>query len=339
MHSHFTRSAALRCQSIRLARSLRYGHSRRTMGSLSYATPTADFCGQDSQYHPTFNALIEWSHELSHASPESDFSSVAIEKAHQQANDSEAENIQVFSEELSYATAESDFSAQNVSSAHEVESEWSGNFSFASPESDFSALEVTTSSPINSEWSNRLSFASPENDFVSANVDLNLKEPEWSHMMSFATPSADFVSHSLDAQQHTAPPEDSFAPLPKSIEQAMEDRRAVVVTSNSPPFHVVDVNEAWEALCGYSREEAKNKEIGALLQGPETDSSEARSLIGRLAKEDYAETVLTNYSKGGRRFRNLLRVSTLPNHDGVPEYFVGVLHELEVDQRMNLSQS
>lgn len=117
--------------------------------------------------------------------------------------------------------------------------------------------------------------------------------------------------------------------LPKTLSEALSDPRPIVVTSAVSPFEVVDVNEAWVGLCGYSREEAKQQHLGKMLNGPETDVSVARDMVATLRREHYSRATLTNYTKTGRKFENRVQVGTLSSDDGESiEYFVGLLEEI-----------
>lgn len=114
----------------------------------------------------------------------------------------------------------------------------------------------------------------------------------------------------------------TLAPIPKTMVQALQEQdQAIVVTESSPPFAIVHVNEAWEGLCGYTLEECRGKTL-SLLQGQETDLSATTSVVSQLLRGEESGTVLTNYTKEGRRFRNHLRVGPL---EGL---FVGVLQEI-----------
>ncbi|KAL7563197.1 hypothetical protein ACA910_014472 [Epithemia clementina (nom. ined.)] len=121
------------------------------------------------------------------------------------------------------------------------------------------------------------------------------------------------------------------APLPKTLKDVRSARnRAIVVTEAVAPFRVVDVNGAWENLCGYTCLESKGKSLGELLRGPETDQLAATGLIANLLKGEEAGTVLINYAKDGRRFRNRVRVGPLYNDGNQVSHFVGVLQELKM---------
>lgn len=124
------------------------------------------------------------------------------------------------------------------------------------------------------------------------------------------------------------------APLPRTVQDALRpSRRAIVITETTAPFRVVDVNLAWEQLCGYTFLESKGKTLGSLLKGPETDQLAATSLISKLLQGEEAGATLTNYAKDGRMFRNRLRAGPLYEDEGDPstlKYFVGVLQEVQV---------
>jgi len=120
--------------------------------------------------------------------------------------------------------------------------------------------------------------------------------------------------------------------LPKTLAEALADPRPVVITEVVHPFAIVDVNDAWVGLCGYQREEARHKGVGKLLQGPDTNLQMARSIVPQLLQSHFANVILTNYTKEGRRFQNQVKAGIISSHDddenGVKKYFVGVFEEL-----------
>ena len=119
-------------------------------------------------------------------------------------------------------------------------------------------------------------------------------------------------------------------PLPRTLEDALRPTsRAIVVTENTRPFRVCDVNKAWENLCGFSYVESKGRSLGELLKGPETDQHAVTSLLNQLLRGEDATTILTNYTKSGRKFRNRLSVGPLYDEVGDISHFVGVLQEVQ----------
>ena len=121
--------------------------------------------------------------------------------------------------------------------------------------------------------------------------------------------------------------------LPLTLEDALlPSSEAIVITEAKMPFRVFNVNAAWEGLCGYSYVESKGKSLGSLLSGEETDACAVTALIHQLfVHGEEATTVLTNYTKDGRKFRNRLRVGPLYDKEtNEVSHFVGVLKEVSV---------
>lgn len=136
------------------------------------------------------------------------------------------------------------------------------------------------------------------------------------------TPSASASAFKLDT-----------APLPRTLSDALHaSSRAIVITETKAPFRIVDVNAAWEGLCGYTFTESHGKTLGELLAGSETNKSAGTALIYPLLQgEPEAGAVLTNYTKGGRKFRNRVRVGPLIDEEtGQTSYYVGVLQEVSM---------
>jgi PAS domain S-box-containing protein len=122
-------------------------------------------------------------------------------------------------------------------------------------------------------------------------------------------------------------------PLPKLSNQITmpkldDDTRPIVITDTKNPFHIVAVNKAWEDLCGYTREECQGKSLGQLLQGPETEMSDASIMLSKLLGGVEANTILTNYAKNGRKFKNHIRVGPIVDEMGKTVNFIGILREV-----------
>ncbi|EOD32713.1 hypothetical protein EMIHUDRAFT_364329 [Emiliania huxleyi CCMP1516] len=68
---------------------------------------------------------------------------------------------------------------------------------------------------------------------------------------------------------------------------------------------IVAVNSAWTRLCGFSANEALGSSP-KLLQGPKTDTREARA-FAEACRLGSASTTLTNYRKDGSPFTHRIR--------------------------------
>mmetsp|Transcript_38838 Transcript_38838/g.81269 ORF Transcript_38838/g.81269 Transcript_38838/m.81269 type:complete len:379 (+) Transcript_38838:27-1163(+) len=325
--------------------------------SLSFASPESDFVstpGTKKASTVANNDQPAWSGMLSFASPESDFVS-SSKKSHLTDNATES-NRPAWSETLSFASSESDFvsASEIVHNTTTAQTDrWSESLSFASPESDFvSAPEIVhnTATVQKDRWSESLSFASPESDFVSAtetiylassastNVDSIVQELFQTHHLYMspetATGSIAYTEMLDETIRNTVMTMQSLQEsIPKTMEEALNDERPIVITTTKSPFRVVDVNGAWEGLCGYHRDEAIGHNLGSLLQGPETDTEAANEMVRDLRERGFSETVLTNYAKKGRSFRNHVKIGMIPaaprtSSASDDAYFVGVLQDI-----------
>lgn len=189
-----------------------------------------------------------------------------------------------------------------------------------------------------------LSFANDDSDFernflriVGNHTVHGLYFDTWLGIESQISQNLQFPSKQMQAQLNISKnqlrtikkhPVVEEHPLPKTLDEAFfHARYPTVITEARAPFRIVDVNHAWEDLCGFSYVEAKGKTLGELLQGPETDKANATALIYKVMQGEEAGTTLMNYKKNGDLFRNRIRAG--PIYDGSDiKYLVGVLQEV-----------
>lgn len=82
----------------------------------------------------------------------------------------------------------------------------------------------------------------------------------------------------------------------------MRDYPAIVITDNAG--HVISVNDSFTRQTGYSKEEAKTKKIGDLLQHDDFSHSEKRRLRSLLnAGAPFTTSIHPNYTKDGHKLR------------------------------------
>jgi PAS domain S-box-containing protein len=212
---------------------------------------------------------------------------------------------------------------------------WSRHIdSFAWPESDFKAhsnIQVQLQEN-DSEWSRGLNFSAEwkterlSTHPTNGDLPLSINYPETAFGSIHLS---EIVDEQLlqDLQQEQQQQEE---PLPVSLEEIYanpQDPRAIVVTTAQEPFFIVDVNDAWVGLCGYSREESRNHSLAKLLQGPETNQDKIHEFMRLLREGQEVSTVITNYTKEGRKFQNRVRAAPLRER-GEITHFVGVLQEI-----------
>lgn len=252
----------------------------------------------------------------------------------------------------------SSFSGQIVGSNN---SNWSESLSFTSPESDFNAnntfqdfgtkdsvnlsRDYINHLPVQSHYRESmayaLSFASPDSDFssplIAALLDERMKQ-QLAYSMNQGLQQNKIPLESTELLQGQDLVATIFkkqdqilhdGPLPNTLADALrlDDPRAIVVTEAQAPFRIVSVNPAWENLCGFTLNECHGQTLRC-IQGPETNASAVTALMSQLLRGEEAGTVLTNYTKTGRKFQNRLRVKPLKDEFSRITHFVGVLREV-----------
>lgn len=319
-------------------------------GSISFASPEADFSASRLLTTSSDGRLPaeSWSGALSFASPESDFTSMAMalkESENYSSDDELVSNNIIWSETMTFASPESDFSASLVNNNI-------GNESTTRMKEDF-INHIQSDEYHRNNMAYALSHASTESDFTSPsfmdllndrmkaqleNVQI-LHEENTNTLPNRANPrelSTVMTTHAFEtptSQEKLIPifsrPMFHEQPLPRNLAEATlpNDPRAIVITEAEMPFRIVSVNDSWEKLCGYSRKECKGQTLRC-IQGPETNKAAITALMAQLLKGEEAGTLLTNYSKEGRKFHNRLRVGPLKNDSGKVTHFIGVLKEV-----------
>jgi len=95
---------------------------------------------------------------------------------------------------------------------------------------------------------------------------------------------------------------------------------------------IVECNDAFVALVGYSRDEIIGRNC-RFLTGPATEPNLTQQLRDGIAGRRPTMVEITNYKKDGSRFRNAVLVAPIFGADGALEFFLGSQSELpgEVD--------
>jgi hypothetical protein len=111
----------------------------------------------------------------------------------------------------------------------------------------------------------------------------------------------------------------------------------MVMTLASRPYTIVQVNDRWEKLTGYSRHEVVGKRSCSILQGrfhhhgstatrnnadvEEENRKELDKLMGPLMFQRPSCAMLTNYTKFGRRYRQYVTLYPLSTDSNIQHYF------------------
>lgn len=103
----------------------------------------------------------------------------------------------------------------------------------------------------------------------------------------------------------------------------------VIVDTAAPGMPMIYVNDAFETITGYSREEALGRNC-KFLQGADTDQAELSKLRAAVREQRPASVLLRNYHKDGSMFLNELYIAPVNAtlDGGAAGHFVGVIYDV-----------
>eukprot|EP00339_Tiarina_fusa_P018297 CAMPEP_0116998418 /NCGR_PEP_ID=MMETSP0472-20121206/1496_1 /TAXON_ID=693140 ORGANISM="Tiarina fusus, Strain LIS" /NCGR_SAMPLE_ID=MMETSP0472 /ASSEMBLY_ACC=CAM_ASM_000603 /LENGTH=379 /DNA_ID=CAMNT_0004697563 /DNA_START=225 /DNA_END=1365 /DNA_ORIENTATION=+ len=333
-------------------------------GSMSFASAESDFTASDrfstAATTSATRSTPEWSETMSFASTESDF--VASDHFSSAPSSEWSESMSFASAESDFV-ASNRFASRNddnddrVQNRNERDPQHAGYYNSLSPESALGAVHVAemldekakkqlqslVGDDAQKEEATLWASLSTgrQSEVSSAEADEVAFEKLFSSLPPITSPEsalgsihvAEMIDESTKAQllkafRNNNDNDARRRSIPQTMSDVLADARPIVVTSRYSPFDIVEVNDAWVGLCGFTREEAAGQNLGNLLQGPETSGKTAIDMIARLKRDHYSEAVLTNYTKTGRKFMNHVKLGVLSNERGEEDFFVGILEEI-----------
>ncbi|MCE8022126.1 EAL domain-containing protein [Halomonas sp. MCCC 1A11036] len=113
--------------------------------------------------------------------------------------------------------------------------------------------------------------------------------------------------------------------LQRSVEASTNG--IVIADARQPDNPIVYVNEAFERITGYGRDEVLGRN-GRFLQGRETDAKAMAQLRHAIAERREINVTLCNYRKDGTPFWNDLHLAPVRDAEGGVTHFVGVQHDI-----------
>ncbi|WP_235535092.1 PAS domain-containing protein [Sphingomonas sp. Leaf339] len=102
-----------------------------------------------------------------------------------------------------------------------------------------------------------------------------------------------------------------------------------------PDNPIVHINDAFEKLTGYCRDEVIGRNC-RFLQGPLTAAADVESLRAAIASQERIEIDLLNHRKDGTPFWNRLHIAPVFNAAGELCYFVASQHDVSVERRQQV---
>ena len=111
------------------------------------------------------------------------------------------------------------------------------------------------------------------------------------------------------------------------------DVGVTIVDPTDPAFPIIDVNDGFERLTGYSRAEVLGRSA-AFMRGPETDPDATARLDGASARGGDTAGRVLNYRKDGTPFWNEVRLFAVRDDDGNHTHTVGILTDVTEQVRV-----
>ncbi|MGR4067927.1 EAL domain-containing protein [Billgrantia sp. C5P2] len=113
--------------------------------------------------------------------------------------------------------------------------------------------------------------------------------------------------------------------LQRSVEASING--IVITDARQPDNPIIYVNEAFERITGYGRDEVLGHNC-RFLQGSETDAEAMAQLRQAIAGQRELNVTLCNYRKDGTPFWNNLYLAPVKDDKGIATHFIGIQHDI-----------
>ncbi|WP_245904557.1 sensor domain-containing phosphodiesterase [Billgrantia lactosivorans] len=113
--------------------------------------------------------------------------------------------------------------------------------------------------------------------------------------------------------------------LQRSVEASING--IIITDARQPKNPIIYVNEAFERITGYRRDEVMGRSC-SMLQGSETDPESLAQLRDAISQRREINVTLCNYRKDGTPFWNNLYLAPVKDGNGSVTHFVGIQHDI-----------
>lgn len=144
----------------------------------------------------------------------------------------------------------------------------------------------------------------------------------------------DVMAFMLQLKQATGT--DGFSVVPNTVQTCQRSfDRPMVITMAEPPYTIIQVNDLWSHMTGYSSDEVVGKLSCSVLQFPHMNKSPLETLMQEIRYKRAASAVLTNKSKSGETFTNFIVVYPLCTDSRI-SYYLGLTTHYIKGEPMNV---
>ncbi len=156
-----------------------------------------------------------------------------------------------------------------------------------------------------------------------------------SAMMDLVEEVAGDISYALDNYRRESLRRQAEASLKSAEEFNRLSRRVIEASPNGvmitsaahPDTPILYVNNAFERITGYTREEVMGRDP-RFLNGNDREQRELIDIREAIAKQQEGQALLRNFRKDGTPFWNELTIAPVQDEDGRATHFVGIISDI-----------
>ncbi|GAX12834.1 hypothetical protein FisN_15Hh315 [Fistulifera solaris] len=114
---------------------------------------------------------------------------------------------------------------------------------------------------------------------------------------------------------------DGFSVIPNTVQTCQRAfDKPMVMTLAEPPYTIMQVNQKWEEMTGYSAEEVVGKKSCSILQNSDSSTNQLRDMMDEIRYKRPTAAYLINSRKSGELFRHFVLLFPLSTDSRITHY-------------------
>lgn len=121
---------------------------------------------------------------------------------------------------------------------------------------------------------------------------------------------------------------DGFSVVPNTVQTCQRSfDKPMVMTLADPPYTIIQVNELWTNMTGFTAEEVVGKVSCSILHSSDEDNTSLKNMMNEIRYKRPASAMLVNKTKSGESFSNFLVVFPLSTDSRICYYIGLTMHD------------